>query len=447
VSSTIKVGNYSDDYSFLNRYRFPVPPTLTGNTMVDAKKNWQTRLATNIARLRKVANRPDGMRYFDLIMADQHTRVTELQKFKADGGKIIGMFCVQVPEELIYAAGCVPIRLECGFSDSIPVGETIIPTNTCCAVKSTAGFQFLRINPFFELCDALVIPTTCDAKKKMADVMSNYMTVWTLELPNNRDHLEARDLWLSQVEILRKRLEKLTGKRIQRANLENATKQLQKRTRLVRDLLDIRRQQQLVINGRDVLLAIQSMFNDDLERWMRYLEALNHELIERAAKGIAVAPPETPRIMVTGSPIVWPAWKVLDAIEENGGIVVIDDSCAGSQAYYNPVEVADWSNRSLMTAISDKYLLPTICPVFIHNDDRIDRILELSSLYKVHGIVYHVLRLCQVMDFEFNKAQNVIKQKKLPLLKVETDYGEQDLGQIKTRVEAFIEMIHARSEQ
>jgi benzoyl-CoA reductase/2-hydroxyglutaryl-CoA dehydratase subunit BcrC/BadD/HgdB len=441
--SSIKVGNYSDDYSFMNRYRFPTPPTPTDTAIADARKNWQAKLNGNITRLRTVKNRPESMRYFELIMADQRTRIAELQKFKADGGKIIGMFCVQVPEELIYAAGCIPIRLECGFSDSIAVGETLVPTNTCCAVKSSAGFQFLKINPFFELCDAMVIPTTCDGKKKMADVMSNYMTVWTMEVPSNRDHLEARDLWLSQVEIFRKRLEKLTGRAIARAQLETATKLLQKRTRLVRDLLEIRKAQP-VINGRDTLLAIQSAFNDDLERWMRYFEALNHELLDHAAKNMVIAPPDTPRIMVTGSPMVWPAWKVLDAIEENGGIVVIDDSCTGSQAYYNTVELPDWSMRAMMTSISDKYLLPTICPIFIHSDDRVDRILELSSLYKVHGIVYHVLRLCQLMDFEFNKVQNVLKQKSMPLLKVETDYGEQDLGQIKTRVEAFIEMIHAR---
>jgi len=147
---------------------------------------------------------------------------------------------------------------------------------------------------------------------------------------------------------------------------------------------------------------------------------------------------------MTGSALIWPNMKLLHIIEESGGIVVGDDSCACGQYFYNPVELDEWSMKAMIEAISDKYLLPTVCPIFSQSDDRIDRLLELTEQYKADGVVYHILRLCQLFDFEFTKVSMVLQNKGIPLIKIETEYSEEDTGQIKTRVEAFIEMMEAR---
>lgn len=436
-------GNYSDEYEFTNRNRYKINVQLTGSTIEDAQKSYKLLCLQNIKRLRENPNRATTLQYFDHIMTKFQPRVKELQEFKTTGGKVIGVFCVQVPEELIYAAGCVPIRLSCGFYDAISPAEEIIPSNTCPMVKASMGFPYLKINPFFDMCDAVIIPTTCDGKKKMCEVMSNYKHVWPLELPQNRDHLEARDQWIAQIELLKKKLERLTGKKVVRSELENATKRLQFRTQVFRDFLETKKSDKIVINGRDTLLVTQSAFNDDLERWMKYLQSLTKELKDNIQQNKTIAK-DSSRIMVTGSPMMWPTWKVMDALEESGGTVVIDDSCAGSQYFYNTVEVPDWSMKSMIAGIADKYLLPTICPIFIHSDDRVDRIMELSEQYKAQGVVYHILRLCQLIDFEYNKVASVMKKKGMPLLRIETEFGQEDMGQIKTRAEAFIEMMKAR---
>lgn len=440
----VRSGEFSDEYMFVNRYRHAVSLTVPGPAAAEAKKSYEKKIARNFELITKAQNRAESMKYFDYIMARPDFRVKELQKAKEQGAKVIGTFCIQVPEELILAAGAIPLRLSCGLYESISVAENIVPSNICPLVKSSIGFPLLKITPFFQLCDVIIIPTTCDAKKKMADILSNFMNVWTIEPPQNRDRLDARDFWLGQVELLRKKLERLTGNNITRKRLEQSTRLLQARTATVRRFLELKRRQEILINGKDSLLAIQASFFDDTERWIRYLDALNIELENHAKNGKTVAPPDTPRIMLTGSPIIWPGWKVLNAIEETEAVVVIDDSCAGSQFYYNTVEVPDWSMRSMMTAIADKYLLPTVCPIFVHSDDRVDRILELAQQYKAEGIVYHLLRLCQLMDFEYNKVNSVLRERSIPLLKIETEYSEEDTGQIKTRVEAFIEMLKAR---
>ena len=100
--------------------------------------------------------------------------------------------------------------------------------------------------------------------------------------------------------------------------------------------------------------------------------------------------------------------------------------------------------KAMIEGISDKYLLPTVCPIFIHSDDRLDRLFELIEQSKADGVVYHLLRLCQVFDFEYLKVSKALSQKNIPLLRIETEYSEEDVEQIKTRVEAFLEMINAR---
>jgi len=434
------------EYEFKNRYKVPFKVTATDSTIQDARNNYFDLVNRNIKRLQAVENRAKSMKYFDQLMSRPDLRAKEIHDFKANGGKVIGVFCVQIPEELIYAAGCIPIRLSCGFYDAIPVAEEFMPANCCPMARSSMGFPFLKITPFFEQCDVVIIPTTCDAKKKMADVMSNYKEVWTLQLPQNRDTLDAREKWQSEMEKVKYNLEKLTGKKIKRKSLEKSTKLLIERTRVAREFLDIKKSNNIVINGRDSLLAMQTAFTDDIDRWIRGLQVLTQELQKNIREGKTIANKSASRIMITGSPLMWPTWKVLDSIEDQNAVVIIDDSCAGTQYFYNPVESPDWSMKGMMTAISDKYLLPTVCPIFVHSDDRVDRILELSEQYGIHGIVYHVLRLCTLMDFEHNKVRDVLRQKKMPMLRIETEYGEEDIGQIKTRVEAFVEMIKARRE-
>jgi len=432
------------EYEFQNRYKVPFKVTVTDSTIQDARKNFFSLVNRNIKRLEEVENRAKSMTYFDKIMSHPDFRAKEIDAFKASGGKVIGVFCVQIPEELIYAAGCIPIRLSCGFYDAIPIAEEIMPANCCPMARSSMGFPFLKITPFFEQCDAVIIPTTCDAKKKMADVMSNYKKVWTVQLPQNRDTLDARERWLAEIEKIKYNLEKLSGKKINRKALEKSSRLLIERTQVAREFLDVKKSDKIVINGRDSLLAMQTAFTDDIHRWMKALRVLTAELKRNQQENKTIANKDASRIMITGSPLIWPTWKVLDSIEDQNAIVIIDDSCAGTQYFYNPIEVTDWSMKAMMTAIADKYLLPTICPIFVHSDDRVDRILELSEQYKVHGVVYHVLRLCQLIDFEHNKVRDILRQKKMPVLRIETEYGEEDIGQIKTRVEAFVEMIKAR---
>ncbi len=429
---------------FENRYPFEAKIQINEEKIKEIKENYNKISKLNLEKMRETKNRAASMAYFENVLLDKSERLKELKEFKAKGGKVIGIFCIHVPEELIYAAGCVPIRMSCGFYDTIAPAEEILPKNICPLIKSSVGFNFLKINPLFELCDVVIIPTSCDGKKKMADILSNYQEVWTLEMPHDRDNEISREFWIKQVSLLKERLEKLTENKIDKKKLKEYIIQLHKRTALVRELFDLRADKRIVIDGRDAYLVLQTAFFDNPARWMEKVKLLIEELKNNIKNNKVVAKETSPRIIMTGSPLIWPNMKLLHTIEESGAVVVADDSCACGQYFYNPVELEEWSMKAMIEALGDKYLLPVVCPVFVHSDDRIDRILELIKQYNADGVIYHILRLCQVFDFEYIKISKLFEKKSIPLIKIETEYSEEDAGQIKTRVEAFIEMLEAR---
>jgi len=427
-----------------NRYPSDVKIKANPENITELQKNYSKISLSNIKRMRSVKNRAKSMNYFDNAIYDKNKRYEELKKLKESGKKVIGVFCIQVPDELIYAAGAIPLRMECGFYDCISPAEEIIPKNTCPLIKSSVGFNLLKINPLFQLCDLLIVPTTCDGKKKMIDILSDYHQIWPLTLPDDKDNPESRNFWVEQILMLKSKLEKFTGNTITKDKLKSSVQKLHNRTALVRKIFDIRKDRKIVITGRDFYTVMQVAFFDDIDRWMSNVNSLITEISNNQKNNILIMPENTPRIHITGSSLVWPNMKLLHTIEEAGAVVVSDDICSMGQYFYNPAELDDWSMKSMIDAIADKYMLPTVCPIFVHSDDRIDRLLELSEQFNVDGIVYHILRLCQVYDYEFSKVYRVLEKRNMPIIKIETEYSEEDAGQEKTRIEAFIEMIEAK---
>lgn len=403
------------------------------------KKIFLTQGEKNLELMRKIPNRAKAMDYFDRI-CQLEQRVKEIEDFKKSGGKVIGTFCNFVPEELIYAVDCLPIRLCAGFYETIEVAEEILAKDICPLIKSSFGLKLVEF-PYFSLCDLVILPTSCDGKKKSGEILSNWLPVWILELPDIKDQSPSKELWLAEIKRLKERLEEWTGRKITYQKLREIIELLHYRQVVFRKFYEIRKAKTPIITGRDALLVTQSSFYDDLKRWTRETERLIQELEENRKKDLGVCKIETPRLLLTGSPLIWPNYKLLNIVEEFGGVVVIDTLCSGTQHLYNPVEVDEWVMSEMLKAISERYLLPSICPCFTQSDDRIDNLLEMIKDFKIDGVLYHQLRLCQLYDLEFQKIKQVLEKENIALLRIQTDYSQEDIEQIKTRVEAFLEML------
>lgn len=363
--------------------------------------------------------------------------------------QMIGIYCMVIPEELIYAAGAVPIRLCSGSFEASQIGEDFVPRDGCPLVKSAMGFSSQSGLKAFDMCDVVVIPTTCDAKRKLGEELSLFKEVWMVELPHIKNADFSRQIWVEQMYALKARLEKYVRtswakNRITAQRLSNAIKNSARAQSEIRRVMDIRKSTQSVIWGRQAMTVLNSYFYAPVTDWTEAMVRLNNDLSDKIQKGETVCHEKSPRILIAGSPGIFPNLKIPGIVEEMGGVVVNDESCAGERYLYDPVGNTENNLRDQMNSIASRYMAPCVCPSFTPNSDRLFMIKKMVAEYAVDGILYHVLKGCVIYDFEVHRVEDVLKESGLPLLRIETDYNPEDVEQLRTRVEAFIEMLKAR---
>jgi benzoyl-CoA reductase/2-hydroxyglutaryl-CoA dehydratase subunit BcrC/BadD/HgdB len=385
-------------------------------------------------------NRPEAMGYFDFVIGEIHgLRVKELMDHKASGGKVIGLFCVFIPEDLILAAGAIPVGLCAGTQFSVPDAEEVLPRNTCALIKSSFGFKVGRTCPYVQASDFVIGETTCDGKKKMYELLADYHPTYVMEVPQKKTPL-GRALFLDELRGLKAKLEAETGVAITAERLAEATALVEAKRRALRRLHFARKARPAPISGLDALLATQIAFYDDVVRFTEKVNALCEELEGRIARGEGVASADAPRILVSGSPMAIPNWKLHRILEDSGAVVVGEESCTGTRYFSSAVAENDGTLDGQLAAIAERQL-ETHCACFTPNDERIDDIVTLSGDWAADGVVHYNLQFCHTFANEAVKAERALADKRVPLLRIETDYSDEDMGQIKNRVDAFLEMV------
>ena len=222
-----------------------------------------------------------GMEYLDFVLSEVHgLRIKELQDAKALGKKIVGTFCVFVPEEIVLAAGGIQVGLCAGAEIGSAEAEKVLPRNTCALIKSFVEFKLSKMCPYIESCDLIVGETTCDGKKKAYEIFSEYSPVYVMEIPQMKNSCD-RDLWKSEVLRFKSKVEETTGNKITTESLKEAIHLLNNRRRVLQRLNRLRAAVPAPISGRDALLINQISFYDDPVRFTAKIEELCDELDER----------------------------------------------------------------------------------------------------------------------------------------------------------------------
>jgi benzoyl-CoA reductase/2-hydroxyglutaryl-CoA dehydratase subunit BcrC/BadD/HgdB len=389
-------------------------------------------------------NRPKGMGYFDFVVSEIHgLRIKELNDLRAQGKKVIGAFCIYAPEELAYAADASMVGL-CGGADfSVPDAEAVIPRNLCPLIKSFYGFKLNGTCPYFQSSDLVVGETTCDGKKKVYELLNDLIPTYVLEVPHKPDTKQGKESWFKELEAFKAKLEEVTGNKITAEKLKESIKLINEKRKALKRLSDLRAHNPAPISALDALLIYQISFNDDPKRFTAKVNELCDELDERVAKGIGVTAKDAPRIMITGCPMAIPNWKVHSIAQELGASIVVEESCVGTRYFTDLVEPKGESVHDLLWAIVEKYSqIPCAC--FTPNDKRVDSIKKLAKQFKVEGVIYYTLQNCHDYNVEGVKVDRAMKTAGLPILKIETDYAFGDSEQIKTRIEAFLEIIKGK---
>ena len=385
-------------------------------------------------------NRPDGMDYYNFVVSEIHgVRPMELIEHQKKGGKVFGTFCVYVPDEIVFASDAIATGLCGGSQFWVPGGEKVLPQGTCPLIKASVGARLDRTCPFFMIADMFVGETTCDGKKKAWEILGEDVPMHVMNLPQMK---RSKDIaaWAEEIKEFRAVVERLTGNKITEQKLAAAIKLINDKRRALARLYNIRKNDKLPISGKDVLLISQIAFYDDPERFTVKTNELCDELDQRVRDGIGVFDAGTKRILLTGTPLAIPNWKLHHIVETSGAAVVCEEMCTGTRYFEELVDETGSTAEEQIVSLAERYMKIN-CACFTPNDARIDDIVRLVEEYKVDGVIDVNLKFCSLYDTEGFKVKRALKKAGIPVLGIETDYTDNDAQQLRTRIGAFVEML------
>ena len=428
-----------------------------------------TRVAASyLKRAKELSELPDAAKpFFDVLENTYVNNVKEITKLentspsdfthcgtellrmadiqKTEDRKSIGTLCVMVPAELVYAAGAMPVRLCSGSYTAYSIGDDYIPRDACPLVKAVMGFGKIKALPAFDNCSLLVAPVTCDCKKKLAGTIDSVKDTISLHIPPLKKDDADTEIFLKELYRLIPLLENVTGKQVTAKSLAEGINMVGNAQYEMSEFLKYRRHDLSLMSGTQVMAVMNAYSYMPVNLWAEQMHRLNEELKLRFSQGRFVSRKNQPRVLVTGSPIAFPNIKVPLLIEEMGGVLAADETCMGERGLYDPVSVIDASFDGMMRSLASRYTKPCTCPVFVDNSQRIYRIKQMIKEHKIQGVIYHVLRGCLVYDYEYQLMEEAMGKMDIPIIRVESDYNEEDVEQLRIRIEAFIELIKMRT--
>lgn len=360
-----------------------------------------------------------------------------IKNLKDGGNKVVGVFCAFTPTEVIMAADAVPVSL-CGVSEEpIADAEKHLPRNLCPLIKSSYGFAITDKCPFFYFSDLIVGETTCDGKKKMYEYLADIKKTHIMQLPQNYQQEDSYKLWRNEIVKLKEVLEQHYGVEITDEKLKQAIKLKNKERVALRKFYELGKQEPPVLTGYEMHKVLSGAgFKWDKEDLIKDIEKMTEESMKNYNNGERKVAQGAKRILVTGCPLGEATEKIIKGIEDNGGVVVCYENCGGAKSISTLVD----EEKDPMDALADKYL-NIACSCMTPNDNRIELLEKLCEEYKVDGVIDVILQACHTYNVETYRLKKYFEKEKLPYMSIETDYSQTDIGQINTRIAAFIEML------
>ena len=359
-----------------------------------------------------------------------------VKQLKDQGIPVVGSYCTYFPQEIAMAMGAATVSL-CSTSDeTIAEAEKDLPKNLCPLIKSSYGFAKTDKCPFFYFSDVVVGETTCDGKKKMYELMSEFKDTFVMELPNSQSE-DSLKLWKKEIIRFKEYLEKKFDVEITEEQIREAVKVNNEARRSLKKLYEVMRHDPAPISGYDLFKVLYgSTFKFDRKQIPDEVNALVDKIEKEYAEGKMQE--KKPRILITGCPIGGATEKIIRAVEDNGGIVVTYENCSGAKSVD---KLVDENNPDVYDAIARRYL-NIGCSVMTPNPNRFELLGRLIDEYQVDGVVEMTLQACHTYNVETLSVRRFVNEEKhIPYINVETDYSQADIGQLNTRITAFIEML------
>jgi benzoyl-CoA reductase subunit C len=362
-------------------------------------------------------------------------RTEEILARKDSGQKVFGWLCTYVPEEIMHAAGALPLRIT-GYSQETELedGSAYLYVNNCSFSRSCLQ---LGLRGEYDFLDGVVGGSTCDGARRLFDLWRQYVGTpfhHVMTIPRKFTE-EAHALYFSQVAQFKEHLEAFLGAEITDESLRESVELYNETRELLRSLYDLRKVSEPPITGADTMEVLNASIHMPKESFNENLRSLLQDLSAspKRHKGRA-------RLMVAGSVLTNP--EFVKCIEEQGALVVTDELCTSTRYWSDPV-ILNGSGPPLQ-AISRRYLNNFPCARMFPSEERFNRILELVRDFKVDGVVSQIIRYCVPYAHDLPLLTERLKAEGVPTLALDVEYGTAGSGQVQTRIQAFLEMIEAK---
>jgi benzoyl-CoA reductase subunit C len=369
-------------------------------------------------------------------MVDKFQRIFQkrlqiIQEHQANRQKAFGYICTYTPEEIIYAAGILPVRVF-GKPGETPVADAYLYSNICSFVRSC--FE-QALQDGYSNIDGLLACNSCDHIRRLYDAWQNYIPtpftyIFSLPCKTTPSTLAFFQQELNQ---FKDHLERYLGHEITTKDLQEAITVYNQTRQLLRRLYQLRQSHPPLVTGAEALEIVRAgmvmpkpEFNHLLEEFLTERETSSPQQNNNRV-----------RLLILGSELDDPEY--LQLIEDLGAIIVADDLCIGTRYFWDLVD----PQLDPIEGIAQRYLTRTPCPRMHPAGSRIEHLTSLIEHFKVEGIIYETIKFCDLHSSGYPLIKKGLEQLDLPILKLEREYNLASVGQMRTRVEAFLENIRS----
>lgn len=350
------------------------------------------------------------------------------REWKSRNRPVVGWTCSYTPEEIAYAAGALPVMVWGGLGDT-RLADAYMPTNSCSFARSSFNAV---LKGDYDYLDALIETNSCDNRGKTYDMYINYSkipSIYFINAPITNTE-KAHEFYYQEVVKFKEWLEHTFDSSVSDVSLSNAVEVYNENRAFLREIYDLKMKKPPLISGSEFMeLALSGLVmpKDEHNRLLKQFLGSIEKRADFHKEGV--------RLLVSGSVMDNP--ELLRLIESVGGNVVADDLCTGSRYFWDRVDVGG----DLLKAIARRYLDKVPSSFMFQRGERFKHAVDLAKRFDVDGVVMFVIKYCDTHMFDAPLLRDELKAAGLPVLYLEWEHSLSGLAGLKTRIEAFIEMV------
>lgn len=350
-------------------------------------------------------------------------------EWKSKGGKVVGFRCINIPEEIIWAAGMLPYPLY-GTPKPITLADSYFQPCSCEFIRNLFDHA---LDGRFKFLDYLVLSNMCDIMRRLPDMWEEYIRTVPVYMINNPQKLmtgDNREYYLEELNRFKARMEEVSGTVITDRKLTEAIGLYNEARSLLKEIYTLREQDPPPLSGQEAFEIAMATTVLPKDRAVSLLKQLLAEIGERDVEESSGV-----RILVTGSIVEHTA--LISMIEQEGAVVVADDLCTTTRNFWYQVEGQGNPMEALYRYMNRRPLCACLHP----SETRFEYLMELIRMFKVDGVININLKYCHPFLYEAPMLRKDLEERDIPMTTLEVGHDLSGHGQLRTRIQAFIEMI------